>query len=124
MYAIPSEHPWSIDDVSVEGFDAEYGPRVRFRFHLRPPSSQSSASVRLEDDIIVHEVKSHYTVVYVRRDFSTGIASDSPRLVGTVHASQKNVLVQRDGSFCAAWPGWPRWACRTSRRAPTTCCSC
>ena len=99
MYAIPSEYPWSIDDVSVESFDAEYGPRVRFRFHLRPPSSQSSASVRLEDDIIVHEVKSHYTVIYVRRDFSTGMASDSPRLVGTVHASQKNVLVQRDGSF-------------------------
>jgi hypothetical protein len=99
MFAMPSESPWVVDDVSVEGSDAEDGPRVRFRLRLSPPSGQSAASVRLEDEIIVREINSHYTVVYVRRDWSAGVTSDRPRLVGTMDAFSKNVLVQRDGSF-------------------------
>jgi hypothetical protein len=95
-----SQAPWSVEVVDVAGHDAADGPRVRFRFVLRAPAGEAGRSLELRDDIVAHEVVSHYIVMYLRSDWSAGVlGAQAPQLVGTVHAGRNVVTVKRAGSF-------------------------
>jgi hypothetical protein len=94
-----SRRPWQGSADSVTGHDASDGPRARFLLTLRAPAGEASRSLNLHDDIVAHEVVSHYTTVYVRSDWASGVVLDRPRLVGTIHAGRNDVAIARDGSF-------------------------
>lgn len=95
--------PWSVEVLDVTGHASDDGPRALFRFVLRAPEGEASSSIRLDDDIVAHEVISHYTTVFVRSDWAAGVMSEEPRLAGTIHAGRNDVTVARDGSF---WRGF------------------
>src|SRR5262245_48181368 len=100
--SVGAEQPWSVDVVDVTGHASDDGPRALFRFVAHPPEGEASGSIRLDDDIVTHEVASHYTTVHVRSDWSAGVETNSPRLAGTLHAGRNSITVRRDGSF---WRG-------------------
>jgi hypothetical protein len=94
--------PWHVDVRSLEGHESTDGPRVKFRFDLTPPEGAGVTSVHLYDDIVLHEVVTHYTTIYVRRDWASAITSEQPRLAGALHAWTKDIVLVRAGSF---WRG-------------------
>lgn len=96
---------WRIEIRSLEANEATDGPRVKFIFALIPPTGAESDSVRLYDDLVIHEVVSHHATVYTRRDWALGIASDEPRLAGALHFAAKDIVLARDGHF---WRGLRR----------------
>jgi hypothetical protein len=100
--AAGSQRPWEVEVVELTGHAAEDGPRAVFRFAVRAPKGEASASLHLHDDIISHEVISHYTTVYLRSDWASGALEGPPRLVGTIHAGHNDVSIKRDGGF---WRG-------------------
>jgi len=100
--SIDGGHPWIVDVLDVTGHPADDGPRARFRFALRAPEGEASSSIHLHDDLVAHEVISHYTSVYVRSDWAAGAARGGPKLAGTIHAGRNDVTVVRGGSF---WRG-------------------
>jgi hypothetical protein len=97
--SVPGARAWEVSVVDVTGHDASDGPRALFRFALRAPEGEASASLHLHDDLIAHEVVSHYIAVYVRSDWAVGNVTNQQRLVGTIHAGHNDITVQRDGSF-------------------------
>ena len=97
-----SQVAWRVQVASLVGYSASDGPRATFRFVLTAPAGEASKSVDLHDDIVAHEVVSHYTMIYVRSDWAAGVAPGEPTLAGTVHAGHDGVLVTRHGSF---WGG-------------------
>lgn len=94
--------PWSVDVVDVTGHASDDGPRALFRFVVHAPEGEASGSIRLDDDIVTHEIASHHTTVHVRSDGSAGAPASPPRLVGALHAGRNSITVTRDGSF---WRG-------------------
>lgn len=90
---------WQVAVLDVSGHDAADGPRALFRFGLRAPAGDASGSLNLHDDIVAHEVVSHYTAVYVRSDWAAGVLGSEPRLLGTIHAGRNDVVIARGGSF-------------------------
>ncbi|HEX4341025.1 MAG TPA: HupE/UreJ family protein [Polyangiaceae bacterium] len=95
--------PWSVEVTGVTGHPSNDGPRALFRYELRAPHDDASGSVRLHDDLVTHEVVSHYTTVYVRTDWAAGVSSGDPQLVGVIHAGRNDVTVVRHGGF---WNGF------------------
>jgi hypothetical protein len=95
--------PWQTRVLSVSGRDASDGPRATFVIELEAPHGVAHGDVVLHDDIVSHEVVSHYTRVYVRSDWATGRASTDPTLAGIIHAGHNDVSVARRGSF---WRGF------------------
>lgn len=93
------EEPWSVEVTDVRGHASDDGPRALFRFTLRSPHAEAAGSIQLHDDIVAHEVVSHYTAIYVRSDWAAGVAMNEPRLVGTIHAGRHDVTIARSGSF-------------------------
>lgn len=98
-FSVDDGSPWSVDVADVVGHDGADGPRATFRFALRAPPGKASGSVRIHDDLVAHEVVTHYTTVFVRTDWASGVAEGKARLVGTIHAGRNDVTVARDGSF-------------------------
>lgn len=94
---------WRVEVLEVVGHASDDGPRARFRFALHAPAPSSGLSVALHDEIVTHEVISHYTMVYVRSDFAAGVGAHAQRLVGTIHTGHTQVVVTRKGSF---WRGF------------------
>ena len=81
----------------------EIAPRLIASLVLSPPSGGSDAAVDFHYDVISHEVRSHYSYVYVRSDWNAGQLAGPPRLVGTIHFDQKQLIIPRArGSF---WRG-------------------
>lgn len=101
--AAGSTRPWAVEVTGLTGHAAEDGPRAVFLFEVRAPPGEASASLLLQDDLIAHEVISHYTTVYLRSDWATGAVRGEPRLVGTLHAGRHDVSFARDGGF---WRGF------------------
>ncbi|MDC0710404.1 HupE/UreJ family protein [Stigmatella sp. ncwal1] len=101
--AVGGAQPWEVDVVEITGHASDDGPRALFRFEVRAPPGEASASVHLHDDIVAHEVVTHYTTVYLRSEWAAGALSGPPQLVGTIHAGRNDVLITRDGSF---WRGF------------------
>jgi hypothetical protein len=95
----PRNAVWSVAVVDVTGHDASDGPRALFHFVLHAPAGEAAHSLNLHDDIVAHEVVSHYTAMYVRSDWSAGALNNQPHLVGTIHAGRNDVTVTRAGSF-------------------------
>lgn len=93
---------WPTQIQNATGHMADDGPRVRFYFRVHAPPGEASHSVRLHDDLIAHEVVSHYTHVYVRSDWAAGVERSAPELVGAIHAGVFDVEIARRGSF---WRG-------------------
>lgn len=97
--SLPSGARWAVSGVTVTGHDAEDGPRALFSFVLHAPAAQAATSLQLHDDLVAHEVVSHYTTVFVRSDWAAGHSSERVQLVGTIHAGHNDVTVARAGSF-------------------------
>jgi hypothetical protein len=93
---------WRVDMRGLEPHEGADGPRVKFLFELAAPPGAGSSAVHLYDDMVLHEVVSHYTTVYVRRDWALGITSDEPRLAGALHFATKDIVLVRAGNF---WRG-------------------
>lgn len=102
VVAAASGAPWAVRVLDLQGYDAEDGPRVRFQIALVAPDGQAAGSVVLRDDIVAHEVVSHYIYVYVRSDWTAGQTEAQQRLVGTVHAGTVDIAIARTGGF---WRG-------------------
>lgn len=94
---------WTTTATRVTGIAADDGPRALFSIALRAPPGEASSSLELHDDVVAHEVISHYTTVYVRSDWANGTTPTSPRLAGIVHAGRIDVSIARSGSF---WRGF------------------
>lgn len=103
--------PWQVRVLEVTGHAADDGPRARFRFALLATKGEASGSVRLVDDIVAHEVVSHYLTVYVRSDWAAG-TEGPPRLVGVVHAGRNDLAIARRGSFWRGFQGIVRLGCQ------------
>lgn len=100
--SVDGETPWGVEVLDVTGHDASDGPRALFRLALHAPDARSPGAVRLHDDLIAHEVVSHYTTVFLRSDWTAGVVNPEPRLLGTLHAGRFDVTLARSGSF---WQG-------------------
>lgn len=90
---------WQVTLRGVSGQAAADGPRALFVFELSAPPNGGASTLRLHDDVVAHQVVSHYTSVYVRSDWESGVRSAEPRLVGVIHAGRFDVTVPRHGSF-------------------------
>lgn len=97
--SVGSERPWSVDVVDVTGHASDDGPRALFVFAAHAPEGEASGSIRLDDDIVTHEIASHHATVHVRSGGSAGAGASPPRLAGTLHAGRSSLLVTRDGGF-------------------------
>jgi hypothetical protein len=93
---------WRVDVRGLEPHEAADGPRVKFLFELAAPPGAGSSPLHLHDDMVLHEVVSHYTTVYARRDWALGITSNEPRLAGALHFATKDIVLVRAGNF---WRG-------------------
>lgn len=96
---------WTAITQALEGHASSDGPRARFHLRLEAPASDAAKSVAVHDDIVTHEVVSHYTLVYVRSDWNSGAASAGPKLVGTLHAGKNDLVLERRGSFWGGFRG-------------------
>lgn len=99
------ETPWAVEITRLTGHVAEDGARVVFRFVARAPHGEASTSVRIHDDLVAHEVVSHYTQIYVRHDWFTDAEYASPQLAGMLHAGQFDIDIARSGSFWSGFRG-------------------
>lgn len=90
---------WAMEVTDLTGYVANDGPRVVFHYRAVAPSGQTSSSVRIHDDLVVHEVVSHYTQMYVRSDWSTGVENATPQIAGVIHAGRFDIDVSRHGTF-------------------------
>jgi hypothetical protein len=97
--ALGSDAAWQTEVLGVTGHDSPDGPRVRFQFALHAPTGDASDSIAFHDDLVGHEVISHYITVYVRSDWAAGGAKPEPLLAGVLHAGRNDVTVARKGSF-------------------------
>lgn len=93
---------WQTTVLDVRGHAADDGPRVLIRFALVAAEGTASRSLRLHDDLVTHEVVSHYLTVYVRSDWSQGPMGEL-RLVGVLRTGRGDLTVTRAGSF---WRGF------------------
>jgi hydrogenase/urease accessory protein HupE len=103
MTSVAKRRVWHVEAVDVVGHTAADGPRLRFSFKLHAPAGKRAVSaVQLHDDMITHEVMSHYTTVYVRSDWTSGVLESQPRLVGVIRAYKQDLSIARRGGF---WRG-------------------
>lgn len=100
--AAGSGERWPARVLAVHGYAASDGARVRFQLALSAPQGQASGSLVLHDDMVAHEVVSHYIHVYVRSDWASGHTQAGERLAGTIHAGHNQLAIERTGSF---WRG-------------------
>jgi hypothetical protein len=100
--AAGGEAIWQPSVRRVTGHEASDGPRVQFSADLAAPFGRASGSIVLHNEIVAHEVISHYTHVYVRSDWARGELARTPRLAGVIHAGQTTLTLPRTGNF---WRG-------------------
>lgn len=93
---------WEMTALDLDGKDSTDGPELHFVAGFRAPRgvAEPGRNVKLVDDVVAHEVVTHYLSVYVRSDWSRGIPADGePQLLGTVHAGKIALEVPRTGGF-------------------------
>lgn len=95
--------PWQVAVQEVVGFPYKDGPRALFRFALTAPPGEAAASLVLNDDLVAHEVVTHYTLVYVKSDWAAGRLGRRARLISTLRHGRTQANVAREGSF---WQGF------------------
>jgi hypothetical protein len=88
-----------VDVTDITGHVANDGPRVAFHYRALAPAGQTSISVRIHDDLVAHEVVSHYTQIFVRSDWSGGVEHTTPQIAGVIHAGHFDIDISRQGSF-------------------------
>lgn len=97
-----NSEPWSVSSIELGGKESTDGPALRFVMTFRAPGGvvEAGRNLALVDDVVAHEVVTHYLSVYVRSDWSRGFSADrEPQLLGTVHAGKVVLEVPRTGSF-------------------------
>ncbi|MFO0615914.1 MAG: HupE/UreJ family protein [Polyangiaceae bacterium] len=95
------DRAWRATVQRVRGEDAADGPRAVFELVVAADGAVDAAVV-LHDDLVAHEVVSHYATVYVRSDWSVGALASEPRdpkLAGTIHAGRFDVPLRDRGGF-------------------------
>lgn len=98
----PGSEDWELSSLDLEGVDPKQGPELHVVIKFRAPrgSLDAGRSVRLLDEVVAHEVVTHYLSVYLRSDWSAGSSSSrEPQLLGTIHAGRTALEVPRTGSF-------------------------
>jgi hypothetical protein len=93
---------WEVSSIDLDGKETADGPALRFVMSFRAPGGvlEPGRNVRLTDDVVAHEVVTHYLSVYVRSDWSGGVSAHrEPQLIGTVHAGKVALEVPRTGTF-------------------------
>lgn len=93
---------WESTSIELAGKESTDGPALHFFMSFRAPGGvlESGRALRLVDDVVAHEVVTHYLSVYVRSDWSEGVSAHrEPQLLGTVHAGKVALDVPRTGSF-------------------------
>ena len=93
---------WEISSLELDGKESTDGPALHFFMSFRAPGGvlEPGRNVKLVDDVVAHEVVTHYLSVYVRSDWSEGVSAHrEPQLLGTVHAGKVVIEVPRTGSF-------------------------
>jgi hypothetical protein len=103
--SLASQRAWSVSVASVTGRGKESDPRAVFRIELRAPKGEVADSLKLHDDVITHEISTHYTALYLRSDWSAGHVEQQPKLLGAMHAGRTTVQIARDGSFARGLRG-------------------
>ena len=66
----PDGQPWTVEVVSLSVKPDEQTPDLRAHVMLRPPAGEPLRRFTLHYDVIVHEVISHKTFVFVRNDWN------------------------------------------------------
>ena len=101
-----ADAPWSVQLVSLGRATLDGTDDLVVQLALRPPPGVPADVVRLHDDAIIRELVTHSALVSVRTDWRSGIATDSPELVGALGAHRASLLVDRSGG--SAWRGLRR----------------
>jgi hypothetical protein len=93
---------WLVDSVEVDGQERADGPELRFVMQFRAPGGtfDPDCDLSLVDDVVIHEVVTHHLAIYLRSNWSQGMApAREPQLMGTLHTDHVALEVPRDGSF-------------------------
>lgn len=89
----------AMEVASIDAADA-----LVVHLSLRPPEGASSGVFTLKDDVVLHRVVTHKTLVSVRRDFKNAVFSDKPELLGVLRYQRETMAVDRSqGSW---WRGF------------------
>ena len=101
----PDGRAWTTRIDSLEVVPAADASPVDLRVHLRlvPPSGAPSRRLRLDYDVINHEVRTHAALVFARSDWRNGVLAQQPELLGTIRWLTTGIDIDRgEGS---AWRG-------------------
>lgn len=83
---------WTVRLARLDAYRAEDGPRVRFYFVASAPTWRSSEALTLRDTLIIHEVMSHYSRVFVKERADGAASANAPlKLRGVIRATQAQV---------------------------------
>ncbi len=86
--------------------DSSVGPNDwRVDVDLVPPSSGPvPSSIRLDYDVITHDIITHVAVVTLERDWANGVLPNAPRLIGQLVGEDREITVARGrGSLWESW---------------------
>ena len=101
-----SDAPWTVQLVHLGEMTLNGVDDLVVHLVLRPPSGSPVDVIKLQYDVIIRELVTHSALVSVRTDWRSGIASDSPVLVGAVGVHHPSLVVDRSGG--SAWRGLRR----------------
>jgi hypothetical protein len=96
--------PFSVEVSSVGQRRVDDGDAIVARVELRAPRGESARVFVLNSDLIVHEVMTHNTYMFVRRDLATGLVDDEPQLLGMMHFQNKQLAIDRSSG--TLWQGF------------------
>ncbi|MGI4945977.1 MAG: HupE/UreJ family protein, partial [Janthinobacterium lividum] len=96
--------PWTISLQGMNEQVLEGDPALVVHLVLRPPSGAPANALDLHYDVITRELVTHAALVSVRSDWKSGVAPDSPELVGAIGGHMTHLMVDRTGG--TAWRGF------------------
>ena len=96
----PDGAPWTMHVASL----VLARPNINVGIDMQPPAGEPARKLILGYDVITRELVTHVGLVYVRRDWKSGVAPGAPDLVGYVSHNVTNLLVDR--SHGSLWRGF------------------
>ncbi|MGI4943979.1 MAG: HupE/UreJ family protein, partial [Janthinobacterium lividum] len=95
---------WSIDVLGMDERTIDGDPDLVVRLDLMPPEGTAANVLDLQYDVITRELVTHSALVSVRTDWRSGVAPDSPELIGAVGIHTAHLIVDRSSG--SAWRGF------------------
>ena len=95
--------PWSVQLLGLEEKVFDGIDSLVVRLAMQPPTGAPVNVFDLRYDVIIRELVTHTALVSVRTDWRSGVAPDTPELVGAVGLHRPHLLIDRSNG--SAWRG-------------------